>query len=479
MSAQHYKESVGIKAVKLMDLCVALFLFICSKQLVYLGGFTSIGAYPVFEFSILHLLTMFVLFNVWTRIFIYMGMYEFRRIEAWPRRISRYFVAATFGCIAVLFGTALVGITDLRGFMPIVYWGSMSIFVLYRTLLFLYVVLLRQRRRNIRKAIIVGLNERALALSRTLSRPELGYDVIGFVDDHSPYHAKLDTKGIPLVSDLTGFSEYVSVNPVDEVFLALPIRSCYDIIHHIIDICIVQGIRTKMVTDLFDLSSEMRRILDDELFVSFISYNVNTRPRMVSDIQRIFDIILSTVAIIVLSPLFLIITLVIYIDDRRPILFVQERVGLNKRRFKMFKFRTMVREAENLQAQLEDLNESDGATFKLTEDPRVTRSGRFLRKTSLDELPQLVNVLLGNMTIVGPRPLPIRDFMLFYDDTHRRRFSVKPGITGLWQVSGRSDLSFEEWMRLDLEYVDNWDILMDFSIIIKTFKVVATGEGAK
>ncbi|MCI5144035.1 MAG: sugar transferase, partial [Candidatus Electrothrix sp. AR3] len=134
---------------------------------------------------------------------------------------------------------------------------------------------------------------------------------------------------------------------------------------------------------------------------------------------------------------------------------------------------------EKLQVQLEEQNEIQGAAFKMTEDPRVTKIGKILRRTSLDEIPQFVNVLIGNMSIIGPRPLPIRDFERFYKNNHRRRFSVKPGITGLWQISGRSDIDFEDWMNLDLQYIADWSLWMDFKILFKTIFVVFHGTGAK
>ena len=144
----------------------------------------------------------------------------------------------------------------------------------------------------------------------------------------------------------------------------------------------------------------------------------------------------------------------------------------------MLKFRTMVRNADQQQSLLEDQNEADGPAFKITNDPRITQVGKFLRKTSLDEIPQFLNVFMGSMSIVGPRPLPIRDFKLFYQNEHRRRFSKKPGITGLWQVGGRNEQDFEEWMRLDLEYVDNWSLILNLKIIIKTIFVVLSRKGA-
>jgi lipopolysaccharide/colanic/teichoic acid biosynthesis glycosyltransferase len=160
------------------------------------------------------------------------------------------------------------------------------------------------------------------------------------------------------------------------------------------------------------------------------------------------------------------------------VFFLQERLGLGKRKFKIYKFRTMVTNAEELIGNLEHLNQSQGPTFKLRNDPRITRLGAFLRKTSLDELPQFINVLLGHMSLVGPRPLPLRDYRGFSEDWHRRRFSVKPGMTCLWQVMGRSSVSFDRWMELDMSYIDTWSIWLDFKILFQTITVVLRGSGA-
>jgi lipopolysaccharide/colanic/teichoic acid biosynthesis glycosyltransferase len=161
-----------------------------------------------------------------------------------------------------------------------------------------------------------------------------------------------------------------------------------------------------------------------------------------------------------------------------PVLFAQERYGLNRRRFRMWKFRTMVADADRLQEQLEARNEAEGPVFKIARDPRVTRLGHFLRRTSIDELPQLFNVLTGEMSLVGPRPLPLRDVSRFTRMSDIRRFSVRPGLTCLWQVSGRSRLGFDEWMRLDLHYIDHWSLALDFVILARTIPAVIRGTGA-
>jgi lipopolysaccharide/colanic/teichoic acid biosynthesis glycosyltransferase len=190
------------------------------------------------------------------------------------------------------------------------------------------------------------------------------------------------------------------------------------------------------------------------------------------------DVTLAAGALLILSPILLIAAVAIKLTSSGPIFFLQERIGVNKRRFKMFKFRTMVPNAETLLADLEKHNEAGGPVFKIKNDPRITTIGKLLRRSSIDELPQLLNVLKGDMSLVGPRPLPVRDYEGFNEDWQRRRFSVKPGITCLWQVNGRSGISFDQWMLLDLRYMDEWSIWLDLKILAKTVPAVFRGAGA-
>jgi exopolysaccharide biosynthesis polyprenyl glycosylphosphotransferase len=195
-------------------------------------------------------------------------------------------------------------------------------------------------------------------------------------------------------------------------------------------------------------------------------------------LKFIFDFTISLVLVVFLSPLMIMVSILIKLTSPGPVFFSQRRVGRNKRRFNLYKFRTMVVDAEKRMSEIEHLNEATGPVFKIKNDPRITPIGRFLRKTSMDELPQLFNVLLGHMSLVGPRPLPIRDYEGFNVDWQRRRFSVKPGITCLWQVQGRSSISFEKWMELDLQYIDKWSLWLDFQILLQTIPAVLKGSGA-
>jgi len=195
-------------------------------------------------------------------------------------------------------------------------------------------------------------------------------------------------------------------------------------------------------------------------------------------VKRALDVCASACLLLLLAPLAGLIIVAIRMTSPGPAHFAQERLGLNKRPFRLYKFRTMVAGAEARRADLEALNEADGPVFKIRHDPRVTPIGRWLRRTSLDELPQLVNVLKGDMSLVGPRPLPLSDCAGFSEDWHRRRFSVRPGITCLWQVHGRSDTSFERWMAMDMEYIDSWSLALDLQILASTVSAVIRQDGA-
>jgi lipopolysaccharide/colanic/teichoic acid biosynthesis glycosyltransferase len=196
-------------------------------------------------------------------------------------------------------------------------------------------------------------------------------------------------------------------------------------------------------------------------------------------LKRVIDLVGAAFGLMVLAPLLLVIAALIKLNGPGPVLFTQRRYGFNKRLFSMIKFRTMVPDAEARQADLEEMNEAQGPVFKIARDPRVTPLGRFLRASSLDELPQLWNVLKGEMSLVGPRPLPVRDVGHFSEGWLMRRFSMPPGLTCLWQISGRSEIGFERWVQLDLEYIDHWSLRLDGLILLKTIPAVLRGTGAR
>ncbi|MGI4979355.1 MAG: sugar transferase [Janthinobacterium lividum] len=322
-----------------------------------------------------------------------------------------------------------------------------------------------------RIAVIVGAGWRGQRLrADMLQHPRWNYQLLGYVDTNPP---NTDQQ---LLCDIDGLEELLIANVVDEVFITLPVKSMYDSIQKAIEVCERSGVQSRYYTDLFSTQITKRISTDYHHPSSVLLHLVHDEHGYV--VKRVMDISGALICLVLLSPIMLISALAIRLTSRGPVLFRQQRFGLNRRLFSMYKFRTMVVDAEKQLASLEHLNETGGATFKLKHDPRVTPVGRFLRKTSLDELPQLFNVLAGNMSLVGPRPLPTRDVNGFSEAWLMRRFSVAPGITGLWQVSGRSNITFSNWIELDLNYIDNWSLTLDLKILIRTIPAVLKGSGA-
>jgi exopolysaccharide biosynthesis polyprenyl glycosylphosphotransferase len=328
--------------------------------------------------------------------------------------------------------------------------------------------------------VIIGSNIRAIEFARNMeARPELGYRLLGFADEEWAGTETARKHGYSVLSDLDALPQYLRQNIVDEIVIALPMRSLYKHACRIAGSCEQQGIIVRVIPDLFNL--RLAHVRTDGLDGAPITHSIVRNDTWGTIAKRVLDVTLSALAIMFLSPLLLLVALLIKLTSPGPVFFVQKRVGLNKRIFNIYKFRTMVVDAERKLQQVEHLNEVAGPVFKIKKDPRITPLGSFLRKTSIDELPQLFNVLHGDMSLVGPRPLQLRDYELFNkdcEDWQRCRFSVRPGITCLWQVNGRSSIPFEKWMELDLLYVHKWSLWLDLQILARTIPAVLRGLGA-
>ena len=253
----------------------------------------------------------------------------------------------------------------------------------------------------------------------------------------------------------------------------------FEQVEFVIRACELEGIEVWLVADFF--ATQISRTSFDELLDRpLLIFRTAPETSWQSVIKHVMDLAGSFVLLILLSPLFLLIAIAIKIASPGPVFFCQQRSGQNGAPFTLYKFRTMVTNAEQFKHELEAMNEMSGPVFKVTNDPRITRVGKWLRRYSLDELPQFFNVLRGDMSLVGPRPLPVDEVKRFNDLAHRRRLSVKPGITCLWQISGRNQIAdFKEWVRLDLEYIDNWSLWLDLKILLRTVPAVFAATGAK
>jgi exopolysaccharide biosynthesis polyprenyl glycosylphosphotransferase len=282
--------------------------------------------------------------------------------------------------------------------------------------------------------------------------------------------------GVAHLGDLAALERVLHDESIDHVLFYPPYHRPHDI-EGPLTACETVGVSAELAIDVVHPSDATPRVM--ELYGRpFLSFDPSPKPPERLAMKHAFDWIVSLILLVLLSPVFLAISIAILVTMGRPVFFTQSRAGLYGRQFRMIKFRTMVADAEAKQTELQAQNEMTGPVFKVADDPRVTRLGRFLRKSSLDELPQLVNVFLGQMSLVGPRPLPIKEQQKIRG-WHRRRLSMKPGITGIWQVSGRNNIDFEDWMKLDYRYVDDWSLRLDLVILMKTVPVVLLGKGAR
>ena len=458
----------------LMILCFGLATLIVSKTvpvslLEFLSLRVKIGNFVVF----------FGLVWVWHIIFSSCGLYASRRLSGrWDEAVD--IVKAAFLGSLCLAGAALIlQITLLRPLFLLVFWLSTTLATLIsRSLLRVLLKWVRLRGRNLRFMLIVGTNARAIQFAKKIEcNPAMGYRLLGFVDDEWSGLEALRGEGYSLACNFEGMRVFLRENVVDEVAMALPMRSRHAHASEVATVCEEHGIPLRFTSNLFDLKTARSRSEDFE-GDSVVTHYTGTPDGWPMVVKRIFDFAVSLVLIILLAPVLVIAAILIKLTSPGPVLFFQKRLGLNKRRFSIYKFRTMVPDAEKRMRDIEHLNEVSGPVFKIKNDPRITPLGKFLRKTSIDELPQLFNVLKGDMSLVGPRPLPVRDYEGFNEDWQRRRFSVRPGITCLWQVGGRNSIAFEKWMALDLEYIDGWSLWLDFQILLRTIPAILKGSGA-
>jgi len=390
-----------------------------------------------------------------------------------PRETWRVFLSVVYTAVLV---SALIFFAQYKFF-------SREIFVESAILSFLFLAgwrlikrltlrrLIKRGYHNI-NVLIVGTGKAGMAVLEEIKRnPWWGFKVVGFLDGDKGG----SINGAPVLGSAADFSALVRKYFVDEVMLTIPLQS--EAAAHIVRQARQMSLGLRVVP--FDLEAPLQVISVSHLgALPILTYKERFRHPSELALKRFIDFFAALVILALLAPLFIVIAVLIKLDCRGPVFFVQKRAGLKGRKFRFYKFRSMVSGAESLKAGLMHKNEvKDGVIFKIKDDPRVTRVGRFLRKYSLDELPQLFNVLRGDMSLVGPRP-PTPDEVEKYNHIHMQRLSIRPGITGLSQVRGRSQLTFHRWVRWDLWYVNNWSLGLDLRILFLTIPVAIKGRGA-
>ena len=412
----------------------------------------------------------------WTVLLQWSGSYHSQRTRSPLQEIIQVARAAILGGIALF---AFVGLTKSshisRPFLALFATLDVTALVVLRLALRTSVRALRARGHNTRSVLIVGTGAGAMAhAERIANNRHWGHRLIGFLSDQE----KEIQAAVPanlVIGTLESLNHVLCEYVVDEVVFSVTPQRLPTIAPLLLH-CEQVGVKTRLALDFFP--HRIARVdMEDMDGCPMLTFSTTPPEDFAFIIKRAMDIVLSALFLATFSWLYGAIALMIKMTSKGPVLFRQERVGMNGRRFTFYKFRSMVIDAERRKAELAHLNEMDGPVFKIKNDPRITRVGRFIRKFSLDELPQMWNVFRGDMSLVGPRP-PVPSEVEKYESWARRRLSVRPGITCLWQVSGRNHINFQQWMELDLAYIDNWTLGLDFKILLKTVPAVLGGRGA-
>ncbi|MDX2171220.1 MAG: sugar transferase [Deltaproteobacteria bacterium] len=438
------------------------------------GGMFSLDGWLDRSLSLRELLLLALYAVYWHIALAGSGLYGSYRLASASRELRDLALAAglavaPLAALAPGLGYARVGVA-----FAAFYWAlSVAALALGRRVLRAVGMFARRNGRNLRDVVIAGEGAAALDAARDLAgRAGLGYRVVEVIDAAG----RGETAAVRAQAALTQLEAVIDRQPIDEVFLAFPLDRSQPVMARLVSACEEQGILVRLIADLRMLPSAWAAA-DTLSGHTVLTIGSGPTDAVLLGAKRLIDLAGAIVGLVVLAPALLAIALAIRLDSPWPVIFAQERIGRHRRRFKALKFRTMVPDAEALQRQLEARNEADGPVFKIKEDPRITRLGRWLRATSLDELPQLFNVLRGEMSLVGPRPLPVRDVERIDVRWHMRRFSVKPGITCLWQVRSRTP-EFDAWIASDMEYIDNWSLALDLKILVQTVPAVLSRQNA-
>jgi exopolysaccharide biosynthesis polyprenyl glycosylphosphotransferase len=432
-------------------------------------------------FKIEDALGLIILLIGWIGIYDYFIRYRADRLVALHTQLKNLIQAtslATFWLliIGVVFTVESLNLPNLLIFYVVI----TTIGILSRLLLRLLLISARRSGYNYRYLLVVGINRRASEIAARIElKPELGYKVVGFVAETPEALREWENAAHgewKIVGMLDDLRRILAEQRVDEVFVCLPVEASFRDIARVIQHARELGIVVRIMPDFAD-DYLFKNTYIEEFENEYVITLFREQMLLQLLLKRVLDVVISLVMLIVISPLMGFVAILIKLTSPGPVFFVQSRVGMNQREFNLYKFRSMIANAEERKSELLHLNERDGPAFKIGNDPRITPIGRFLRKTSMDELPQLFNVLAGKMSLVGPRP-PLPEEVQKYEWLFRKRLSVKPGITCIWQISGRNNVSFDRWMQMDHEYIENWTVWLDIQILIKTIPAVLFSKGA-
>ncbi len=413
---------------------------------------------------------------VWVALGYWLSVYE-KLDSAHPRVILRdSFRQCGAGIVALVLFEFTLRLDLSRSFLALFAILSWTLICLFRLNSGSLVGFIRREFGSPHFVVVVGTGPRAIALANSLEQSEQhGIRLLGFLDDEAIPGGRIRLLHDYTVRPLAELPRMLRERPIDEIIFSVDSRRLADL-EDVMLFCDEEGVRTRVAVDFFPhVNSDL--YLDRLGKAPLLTFSAAPHDEIRLFMKRATDVVLAGAGLILLAPVMAVVALVIRATSPGPVIFRQTRCGLNGRRFEFYKFRSMCENAEDMRWQLEHLNMKGDTVFKIPNDPRLTAVGRWLRKFSIDEWPQLWNVLKGDMSVVGPRPA-IPEEVDKYQQWQRRRLRMRPGLTSLWAIAGRDHIDFETWMKLDMQYIDNWSLALDYKIILKTIPRVLLGKGA-
>jgi len=462
---------IGDGITTLVSFVAAYYLWGALKEV-----FPTLPFGTVVNLESTHLVLMGLAAVIWVALFHYYGAYSYQRFTSFSAEIKIILKTVALGTLSLMLLLFLMGPGSIPRSMFVVFVPvNLVLLILEKMALFFVAQLMRRRGMDRKTVLVVGTGDQTSRFVKAIEANfNWGLDIVGFLDG-SKERLGQQLFGKPILGSFADILPVLHSHPFDEVIITVSTRRLGEV-REVLEACEREGVQVRIISDFIGkIAKKFRADLIYGLPIISIGYIPENQAALA--VKRCIDIIFSLFALIVLAPFSVIIIMALKISSPGPAFWKWNWVGPNNKPYHAWKFRTMVVGADKMKAQLAGLNEMTGPVFKIARDPRVTSIGRFLRKYSLDELPQLWTVLKGDMSLVGPRP-PMPNEILRYESWQRRKLSVKPGLTCLWQVNGRNNINnFNDWVKMDLEYIDNWSLGLDIKIIFKTVYAVIKGTG--
>jgi exopolysaccharide biosynthesis polyprenyl glycosylphosphotransferase len=467
------------RIAQIADFLTSFFGFIISFQLWNtLYKFYPIKIPKPLVLMVEYLLLIGIFSCIYVLLFYLNRAYSYQRFTSLIKEyyiITKVAVQGILICLAIIFA---IGYKDVPRTIFVISFVIITIFYfIQKTTLFYLAAFIRKKGKNRKRILVIGTGERSRQfIDKVTNNLGWGLDIIGLLTGDEKKVGN-EFFGYRVIDNFNNLTQVLKEYNPQEVIITISTKQ-FDNIRYIIEVCEREGVQVRLNSDFFSsITKEVR--VDNVYGLNIISFSTVRQKEFQIYLKRTLDVVGSLIALILFFPFMLIAALCILICDGPPIIYRWDVIGLDKRPIRSWKFRTMVRNADKLKEKLLDKNEMVGPVFKINDDPRIISCGKWIRKYSIDETPQLISVLKGDLSLVGPRPAGPNE-LARYESWQRRKLSIKPGLTCLWQINGRSEITnFNEWVKMDLQYIDNWNLWLDIKILFKTLLVVINTKGAR